>query len=476
MNDVTKNGNPVTSGAAPAEQPALPYPAPAPSGAPHAEGPGHGSAGNGPRSDADPTRPRPESPRPDPAEMTFASRLPPDHPGLRLEKRQGRSLRRGPILVLGSMLALAVLIAAAVAFSPTERSRRAAQVPGRGKGPKGVTVPDTIQNAPSDNAHLASPPKLGPPLHGADLPHASPGRQQPTNPGAPLVSSTLKQKIREERDQARAASILVQIDGPAEATLPPDFGGMASSPAAGGKGDGTSRLPPVASSGAADPNLQEQKAEFLARQSSSTSTYLTESATAPRSAYEIKAGTIIPASLLTAINSDLPGQIIAQVRENVYDTVTGDILLVPQGSKLLAAYDSAVAYGQERVLFCWNRLVRPDGVSIALDCMPGADLSGASGAADDVDHHWWRVVTGVALGTLISATAERGAGNVAGYQPTVNQTWATNAGAAVNQAGQQITQKNLAIQPTITVRAGYSVNVIVTKDIVLPPCARTSSR
>ena len=101
--------------------------------------------------------------------------------------------------------------------------------------------------------------------------------------------------------------------------------------------------------------------------------------------------------------------------------------------------------------------------------MPAADLAGASGVADDVNHHWWRIITGVALGTLLSATAERAAGNPTGYQPTIAQSWAANAGGAVNSAGQQITAKNLAIQPTITVRAGYSVSVIVTKDIVFPP-------
>jgi type IV secretion system protein VirB10 len=189
----------------------------------------------------------------------------------------------------------------------------------------------------------------------------------------------------------------------------------------------------------------------------------------PRSPYEVKAGTIIPTTLLTGINSDLPGQIVGQVRENVYDTVSGAYLLIPQGSRLIAAYDSAVSFGQERVLVCWNRLIRPDGVSISLECMPGVDLAGSSGFSDEVNHHWWRIVTGVALGTLLSATADRAAGNVSGYSPTVPQLWAANAGGAVNQAATQITQKNLAIQPTITIRPGYSVNVLVSKDIVIQP-------
>ena len=218
--------------------------------------------------------------------------------------------------------------------------------------------------------------------------------------------------------------------------------------------------------------MQQHKTDFLARDGVNTATYLNQPVVTPRSPFEVQAGTIIPTTLLTPINSDLPGTIIGQVRENVYDTVSGNYLIIPQGSKLLATYDSAVSYGQERVLLCWNRVIRPDGVSISLECMPGADLAGSAGVADEVNHHWWRIITGVALGTLLSATAERAAGNVTGYQPTIAQSWAANAGGAVNTAGQQITQKNLAIQPTITVRAGYSVNVIVTKDIVFPPYAR----
>jgi type IV secretion system protein VirB10 len=127
------------------------------------------------------------------------------------------------------------------------------------------------------------------------------------------------------------------------------------------------------------------------------------------------------------------------------------------------------AFGQERVLVCWNRLVRPDGSSINLECMPGVDLAGYAGFADQVDHHWWRVLSGVALGSLLAATAQASQGNVTGLQPTLPQLWASGAASSLNQAGQQLTQKNLQIQPTITVRPGFSVNVLVSKDIVLPP-------
>jgi type IV secretion system protein VirB10 len=215
--------------------------------------------------------------------------------------------------------------------------------------------------------------------------------------------------------------------------------------------------------------LQERKNDFLAKTGSSSAEYLEKTLSLPLSPYEVKAGTVIPTVLLTGINSDLPGKVIGQVRENVYDSVSGNHLLIPQGSRLIAAYDSMVAWGQERVLVCWQRLIRPDGSSVTLECMPGVDLAGYAGFADEVDNHWWRIITGAAFSSLLAATAQRSQGDVTGYQPTFPQVWASNTAGQINQTGQQLTQKNLQIQPTITVRPGFSVNVIVSKDIVLPP-------
>jgi type IV secretory pathway VirB10-like protein len=402
------------------------------------------------------------------AEMTFASKMPPDHPGLRLDRPQARTLRRGPILAVGTVLVLAVLIAAAVAFSPKTDQGHAVTPTLPEGSTKNITMSEAVQKALGNDADLHPPPRLGPPLHGADS--TTPVRERPA--GASSSSSfsrqSLRETVREERAKAFASPILAELESPQQDAVLPVAGSTAASLLATAAAP-PSAQPPAPGASTVDPNLQQHKSDFLKNDGVNNTTYLSQPVLMPRSPYEVKAGTIIPATLLTGINSDLPGQIVGQVRENVYDTVSGNYLLIPQGSKLLATYDSAVSYGQERVLFCWNRLVRPDGVSISLECMPGADLAGSSGIADDVNHHWWRIVTGVALGTLLSATADRAAGNVSGYSPTVPQLWAANAGGAVNQAATQITQKNLAIQPTITVRAGYSVNVIVTKDIVFPP-------
>jgi len=412
-----------------------------------------------------------------PSQMTYATRLPPDHPGLQLEKPQARTLRRGPILLIGGALTAAVLLAAAIAFSPNSQQAHPATALESDTQTKGVPVPEAVENAPGNDTDLhPPPPKLGVPLHGTDLPddQAQPGeRRGPSSFG----HSSLRETLRDERQKAVGSSILVDIEGsgadnPGGAAANPAVALLAGAGAAAPtKSDSLPQFP-QGGAGTGDPNMQQHKSDFLARDGVITATYLNQPVVVPKSPFEVKAGTIIPTTLLTPINSDLPGAIIGQVRENVYDTVSGSYLIIPQGSKLLATYDSAVSYGQERVLLCWNRVVRPDGISLSLECMPGADLAGASGIADEVNHHWWRIVTGVALGTLLSATAERAAGNPTGYQPTIAQGWAANAGGAVNTAGQQITQKNLAIQPTITVRAGYSVNVIVTKDLVFPPYVR----
>jgi type IV secretion system protein TrbI len=406
-------------------------------------------------------------------EMTFASKLPPDHPGLRLEGPQARTLRRGPVIVASTLLAATVAIAAFVALSPKAHEAQAA-TPALPEGAsKNITIPDSVANAQGNDADLHPPPKLGPPLDGAD-PEKTPAK---AGGASSLGRQALRQLAREQREKAFSSPILADLEAPQQ-DLPAAAAGAAAGllGAAVNQSATKAEQPAAPVAGGGDANLQQHKADFLGHDGANNATYLSQPVLMPRSPYEVKAGTIIPTTLLTGINSDLPGQIVGQVRENVYDTVTGAYLLIPQGSRLIAAYDSAVSFGQERVLVCWNRLIRPDGVSISLECMPGVDLAGSSGFSDEVNHHWWRIVTGVALGTLLSATADRAAGNVSGYSPTVPQLWAANAGGAVNQAATQITQKNLAIQPTITIRPGYSVNVLVSKDIVIQPYMQPTLR
>jgi type IV secretion system protein VirB10 len=218
--------------------------------------------------------------------------------------------------------------------------------------------------------------------------------------------------------------------------------------------------------------MQDEKRAFLeARATAAPQTSVGHALQDPRSPYEVKAGTIIPAVLLTGISSDLPGQIMAQVREQVYDTVTGQHLLIPQGTRLIGQYDSVVAFGQNRVLLVWDRLILPNGASVLLAGMPGVDLTGFAGLKDRVNHHWGRILGAVVLSSLFNIGARVPFGDPQPNQffPTLGQEFVRDAGEGINQAGQQIVSKTLNIQPTLTIRPGTSFNVFVHQDLVLRP-------
>lgn len=186
----------------------------------------------------------------------------------------------------------------------------------------------------------------------------------------------------------------------------------------------------------------------------------------PTSPYVVQAGTVIPGALVSGIRSDLPGQVTAQVTETVYDSPTGRFLLIPQGSRLIGQYDSQVAFGQSRVLLVWTRLILPNGRSIVLERQPGADTAGMSGLEDDVDYHWDAIFKAALVSTLLSVGSEAGTSDNAN---DLTQAIRRGASESVNQAGQQIVGRNLNIQPTLTIRPGDPVRVIVNRDLVLEP-------
>jgi len=191
----------------------------------------------------------------------------------------------------------------------------------------------------------------------------------------------------------------------------------------------------------------------------------------PSSPYELQAGGIIPAILITGINSDLAGQITAQVRENVYDSISGNHLLIPQGTKIVGAYDSKIIYGQQRVLVAWQRLIFPNGQSLDLKNMPGEDLSGYAGFNDEVDNHYTKIFGSVVLMSLLGAGAQltqpQNVSNNPYAGPTVNQMLAQSLGTNIANTGNSITQKNVGIQPTLEIRPGYLFNISVARDVVL---------
>jgi type IV secretion system protein VirB10 len=186
----------------------------------------------------------------------------------------------------------------------------------------------------------------------------------------------------------------------------------------------------------------------------------------PASPYQLMAGTVIAASLISGLNSDLPGFVIAQVTEPVYDSVSGRHLLIPQGSRLLGRYDNTIAFAQERALVVWQRLILPDGSSVLLDNLPATDSSGYAGLADQVDLHTWKLLQGVALATVLGVGSQLATGATDNDLVKALQQ-ATQA--TTNRAGQRLVERNLAVQPTLTIRPGWPLRVIVHKDIVLRP-------
>lgn len=187
--------------------------------------------------------------------------------------------------------------------------------------------------------------------------------------------------------------------------------------------------------------------------------------TPPASPYVLQAGAVIPAALITGIRSDLPGQITAQVTENVYDSPTGSLLLIPQGTRIIGQYDDGVTFGQRRVLLVWNRLILPGGRSIVLERLPGADASGYAGLEDGVDYHWWDLMKAAGLSTLLAIGTELATSD----EDRLIRAIRDGAQDTVNQAGQQIMQRQLQVAPTLTIRPGFPVRVIVTRDLVFEP-------
>jgi type IV secretion system protein TrbI len=216
-------------------------------------------------------------------------------------------------------------------------------------------------------------------------------------------------------------------------------------------------------------NMQTAKATFLSTaQKQKTEDYLQSTRTAPLSTYEIKAGWEIPAVLEQSLNSDLPGEIKALINSNVFDTASGRYLLIPQGSRLVGKYDSRISYGQDGVQVIWDRIIFPDASSVDINGMVGLDAHGNSGLRFDVDHHYKRLFGFAALTSAFSAAfdlSQRNTQSALTY-PSVTDTASASVGREMSRTGAQITRRNLNVQPTIKVPAGYKFTVRVNRDIL----------
>jgi type IV secretory pathway VirB10-like protein len=325
-------------------------------------------------------------------------------------------------------------------------------------------VADGLTGLPRDYAGV---PRQAPPL-GAPLPGdlGRPILNAQTAPSAGVAASDSDQQRLDQEVEAARLSRLFASTGVRE---------VASSIAQAAS-VGASTIVPNQTNQPAQPgpddtftqNGQDRKLAFV-NASVDTRTTSPDRVVAPASTYVVQAGNIIPAALITGIRSDLPGQITAQVTENVYDSPTARFLLIPQGTRLIGIYDSQVAFGQSRVLLVWTRLIMPNGRSIVLERQPGADAAGYAGLEDEVDNHWGALFKAALLSTLLGVGSELGSTTGTGTNSDVITALRRGSSDSLNQTGQKVVQRNLDIQPTLTVRPGFPVRVIVNRDLVLEP-------
>ena len=218
-----------------------------------------------------------------------------------------------------------------------------------------------------------------------------------------------------------------------------------------------------------DPNAQASKEDFF-NQDIKDLGYLPNRVVPQMSVYELKRGSVIPATLITGLNSDLPGRISAQVSQNVYDSATGYRLLIPQGAKLFGRYDSKISFGQERVLVVWTDLIFPNGSTLQIGGMAGTDAEGYGGFKDKVDRHLWRKWSSAALIALIGTGIDMSMpqSSTLATQETASDAARRNFAESFGRVAEQTISKNLNVQPTIQIRPGYKFNVLVDQDIIFP--------
>ena len=385
----------------------------------------------------------------------------PETMALRATPARAIRFRRGAVVSLAALAAGGVVVTSWFALEP--RALHLAANPDDQQ--PGIKPPsDTLSALPNS---YRDAPKLGPPLPG-DLgrPILDRQRQLAAMPMPPAratevdrarLAAEARQRRLQELATARSSGLLVQTKSP----TPAPAAGSAVAPAAASTSDTNAKL---ALDPERDPNDQQRKADFLATGGRDNGVNPNRIAPLP-SPYTLSAGSVVAASLITGLRSDLPGMVIAQVTQSVFDSATGSVELIPQGARLIGKYDSVVAFGQRRALVVWQRIIFPDGSSIRIDNAPASDPSGYAGLADKVDFHTWTLLKGVVLSTMLGVGAELQFSGRGDLVEALRQSAEQN----VSRAGDQIISHNLQVQPTITVRPGASVRLLVNQDLILKP-------
>jgi type IV secretion system protein TrbI len=399
--------------------------------------------------------------------MIADKRTPPDDIELRVRPKPVRRINRKVLMSGTAVLSLVLFGAVMVALDPPDfrGGQQVQELYNTDRKP----LADGLAGLPSSYDAI---PKLGPPLPGdlgdalhkvdTNAPPELPIDDKPFQPD-PEADIARADRIRLARlaQQGRESKLFYSVataskvgdtnkeEGTAKQAQPSPFAAL-------GQLDALQGQPALQTA-------QDKKIAFLNAKPDGT-IYNEHSLQKPISPFTLMAGSIIPASLVTGLNSDLPGFVIGQVTENVYDTVTGRHLLVPQGTKIIGKYDSVVAFGQKRAIVIWQRLIRPDGSSLVIDNLPATDEGGYAGLEDKVDYHTWALLKGIALATLLGVGTEVSIGN---SENDIISAIRQSAQENTNQAGQQFVQRQLDVQPTLTVRPGWPLRIIVHKDLVL---------
>ncbi|WP_079639207.1 TrbI/VirB10 family protein [Sphingopyxis flava] len=355
-------------------------------------------------------------------------------------------LSRKALAVLGGAAGLLIGGALIYALEPATPTRREnvyhAETPGR---------PGPLAGSPADYGALADP---GPPrpadLASAAVPLAADGgagsdehAAHPAPAREPGPKKEARLRARQEREAARASRLFLEGRS---ATAEPGAG----APRPMGEAEASRR----------DRNESGSRSAFLAERAvTPESRHRLHDPSSPR---VLQAGSIIPAALITAVHSDLPGQVTAQVTQNVYDSPTGALLLIPQGARLIGEYASDVAAGQSRVLLAWDRLILPGGRSLELGRLPGSDASGKAGIGDRTDYHWGAMTRAALVSSLLGIGAELGSGS---DEPLL-RALRESGQDTVHQTGRRLVERQVARPPTVTVRAGAALHVLVTRDLI----------
>ena len=398
----------------------------------------------------------------------------PEDVALRAQPRAVTRLNRRMLAALVGGLSVAVLGALMWSLQPQRRNAsestelynvdRVSRSEGLNQLPADYSkLPPTV---PQLGAPL--PGDLGGPIHKAEQQAQGYGYQQSGHdPAEAERLARLK-----EAEEAAASSVFFRSGGTKVAAAASAQAAHAAGLAPNAAFDPMAAGPASTAAQPADPtavqNRQDQKEAFLSK-ASSTQTRNSGSLQLPASPYQVMAGPVIAAALVTGIKSDLPGDVIATMTEPIYDTATGKFLLIPQGARLMGKYNSQVSYGQSRTQVVWNRVILPDTSSFQLDNLVGTDTAGYAGLEDGVDWHWDRVLAGAAMTTLLGIGAELAAPENRQEGNRVIIAGRDGLQDSVSQVGQEMTRRNMNIQPTLTSRPGLPVRIIVNRDLVLRP-------